>query len=261
MLGKLLKYDFINTGKLLLPLNGLVIVMTLIGAAVNPIFNFRFGFTGTFLTLMLVTYIIALVGIVFLSNFYPAIYYYRNLFSNQGYLTFTLPVSPWATLCSKVIVAFVWSLVNLIITVFSVLFTSGYPRTWQFNFGNQLHDVSINMENTIGYGFTAVVLIAILLIMVSLFSSVMTMFFAITIGQLMTKHKVLGSILAYIGINIVIQVISGIALVPFALTFQDASPNILFNVFGWGSMFLSLALGVLFYFLSGHILKKKVNLD
>ncbi len=41
--------------------------------------------------------------------------FHKNLYSNEGYLMFTLPVKPQMLLASKTIVAFSWIIISFIV--------------------------------------------------------------------------------------------------------------------------------------------------
>lgn len=54
--------------------------------------------------------IFALFALCALMMVFMMVHFYKNLVTDEGYLTFTLPVSPANILCSKLFTAFVWNI-------------------------------------------------------------------------------------------------------------------------------------------------------
>ena len=87
---------------------------------------------------------------------------------------------------------------------------------------------------------------------------------AITIGQLVGKHKILGSIGAYFGINTVMQFVVSACMIPFMFNMAYEETDSVFGVL-MPSYFIMAAvyivLSVVLYFVSEWIIRKKLNLD
>ena len=108
----------------------------------------------------------------------------------------------------------------------------------------------------------------VLLSLISSFSSVLTAYAAISLGQLFAKHKVMASILCYIGFTMLIQIVTSILMIPLP---DPADPvrghagghrhhprslrRNMREVF-FISMAGSLICAVVSYILSGYIMKK-----
>lgn len=263
MLGKLIKHDFVHTTKLLLPLNALVIIVTMIALLLHLIPWDAYPAATGFLGMLIFGYSAVLLGIMACSAFYPLVYYYRNLFTNQGYLTFTLPTSSWAILSSKVIVAFSWALVNLILTLGSLLLVVRPALPEGLDYRYTMEMMNIAMRENIGIGLGGFIALTIVTLLISIFYQALVGFLGITFGQMLMKNKVIGSILGYIIVYSVMQTITSLVFLPFIFSsaHQMASTHEIFVITMLISNGLALVFGVLFYFLSGIILKKKVNLD
>ncbi len=114
MLKKLLKYDWKSVSLLLLILHGILLVYTLIGrlgiafgistpadtlvSSVTTVYGIAAG-------LYILVYVLFIFAIVVATYVYLAIRFQKNLFSDEGYLTHTLPVSPAKLIWSKMLVA------------------------------------------------------------------------------------------------------------------------------------------------------------
>ena len=250
-----MKYDIMNMGKLLLPLNVIVLLMGLTGALLHTTRLFDLENVGPLLGTLIVTYVTGMAVIMVIAYFYPIIYFYRNLFTRQGYLTFTLPVSPWQILLSKTMVGFGWYVVSVITAFLSLWATTGFMRIS----GEFILNLNVYFEREIGMSFNLLNLWLIGITLISLLWSLITAYFCISLGQLFGKHKIIASVGIYIAVYIVMQILLTALFIPFLLSAPGVHRmvSVIFN----GTVIISIVFSVLFYILSGVIMKKKVNLD
>ena len=88
---------------------------------------------------------------------------------------------------------------------------------------------------------------------------------SISIGQMVGKHKVLGSIGAYFAISTVIQMLSCVVFVPMVIfKVSNDTPESVFDIltpsyFGMSVIVLLVSVGL--YFLSEYLIRRKLNLD
>ena len=119
MLGKLLKHDFIAAWKVPVILDAALIVFGIMTAALIQAIPhmdsslsmslFTFSFFGSYYIGIIAANIVTLIFLV--------IRYYRNLYTAEGYLTFTLPVHTDLIVLSKVITGSVWMCLSYFSTV------------------------------------------------------------------------------------------------------------------------------------------------
>ncbi|MEE0775749.1 MAG: hypothetical protein U0M15_01655 [Bacillota bacterium] len=114
MLGKLLKYEFKATGRMLLPLYGAMILAGLVSSFV--INRDAFGATQVIFTMVYVGICVAALVITLLLVIQR---FNKNLLSDEGYLMFTLPVSTDSLIFSKLIVAVCWGIIGTIAGILS----------------------------------------------------------------------------------------------------------------------------------------------
>lgn len=105
--------------------------------------------------------------------------------------------------------------------------------------------------------------------------SILQIFTSISLGQLVRDHRIIASLAFYAALYTIQQIISIVAILPFMITEigKDMSAGI--ETFGMSvstqtggmpiqvylfSIVLSVVFSVVFFFLSNHILKKKLNL-
>ena len=132
MLRKLLKYDFLSVIKFwcIAAITSLGLGL-LAGGCIN-VFNSDRHLPMIVDTSAVILFVIALIGIVafsFLSMILVYVRFYKNLFTDEGYLTFTLPVKISQILNSKIILGWVMSVAALIVTFIDlvVMLAIGIP--------------------------------------------------------------------------------------------------------------------------------------
>lgn len=137
MLKKLYKYDLKSVSLLLLILHAVLIVYSLVGHIgffflkggesfhtfeVSNLWGIAIGF-------YVLGFALFIFAIVIATIVYLAVRIQKNLFSDEGYLTHTLPVKPSQLLWSKVFVIWTWSVIDFICVVISVFTLITYKDT------------------------------------------------------------------------------------------------------------------------------------
>lgn len=293
MLGKLLKHDFKSTVRVLLPLQLVLIGVTILGMIILSLFPFQRPESMLLMGGMIITYTLMVVALSVITQIFLIVFFYRSMFTHQGYLTFTLPATPWSLLHSKAIMGFVWGLINTLLTYLSVLMLIASAVGFA-NFGSAMRelfhgemaytDVIINGVSTVlpisildilGLSLPQLLLYLVALTLISAFYSVAVGYGSVAIGQLYAKHKVAGTVLAYLAIYFVMQIFSGVIAFVAAMrsviqVVQEAPPTAkaAFQTMGqiYSPMFLAILLfqlvvGIGLYVAAGIIMNKKVNLD
>lgn len=112
MLGKLFKYEWRSISKLLLPIHGFVLLFALlsrfyftISGGTDALLNTDSTIIGT-LTMLLIFALVIVISSI-------AIFTY--IYTDQGYLTNTLPVTPSQLLLSKELAALLWLLIDVVV--------------------------------------------------------------------------------------------------------------------------------------------------
>ena len=113
------------TARLVLPLMLLTLGTTLLGsAAMKFLTNISHGgsaydSTGTFLLTIALGLIVAgsifiLVAFVIISSFIVFVRFYKNFFSDEGYLTHTLPIKSSTHMFSKTWSTLLWTIITIL---------------------------------------------------------------------------------------------------------------------------------------------------
>lgn len=271
MLGKLIKYEFKHTTRTMITTFAALVIATLIGSFALYRLNFKTVEDGTFVTtmsiIMVVLYVIVIIGVYCIDFIYLCYHYHKTMYSSQGYLTHTLPVSPASIFGAKILVFFVWMLVSSLLSVFSFLAllqagTNGdllkelRNLTWS-DFSEDVFSIFGMPAGLLLVLFTVISLLGILLYILWITASM-------AIGQLFLKNRTVCSILAAFCFYIINQVVNTLTLVA-----SGYSTNALLNgeltsfmhlIFA-ASITTTLVFIAVLYGICIHINKKKLNLE
>ncbi|MBQ9779706.1 MAG: hypothetical protein IJW00_02055 [Clostridia bacterium] len=222
MLKKLLKYDVRAIWKLWAALS-----VALIGMAVILSFIIRLSIASnlmdetSILSIFLVLgsvfmgfgVVMAWSGILIVTPIMCYIRYFKNFFSDEGYLTFTLPVKRRDLYLSKVVNVFLFNAGNVLVTIIAVLLflliipgTGNNGAIINFEIFVEFWKLIAMIWEAIG-GWMLVYLLGIILLMAvcSLYQIGM-IHLCITVGATVAKkHKVLAALGIYIGVDFILS--------------------------------------------------------
>lgn len=214
MLNKLIKYDFKAMNRYLIPVHIMLLITALLG---RVLFVDRFLKNAESLTSVgeaalvigVLLIVIIFMAAVFGTLALVGIYFYKNLFSDEGYLTQTLPVSRGKLLTSKTITGSLWIFVDETLVTFSVFFLIGgkVMKEIFINHRNEMWEL-MGIPGEVGYGI--IILSIVVLFVVSAIANAATLYLSVVLGQLFSNHRVLGAVVVYFCINTVISIISSI---------------------------------------------------
>lgn len=297
MLGKLLKHEWRATWKLPTALSIFTVIMTLLGALSfkMPMWqkiagnNFDgISFWDLTAIAVLFTYFISIIVCVYAIMIYYAIRFYRNLYTDQGYLMHTLPTTPGNLILSKTIISALWyfaSSLLMVVSMFSLLYV--FMRTlipadaWTevaVAFDGIMPQLNAAFKEYAGISIGFAIFIYMLVMLIGGFSGILLIYMCICIGQLFQKHKVAASIIAYFVVYSIISTVSSIAVLPLSFNMAKGmestilfmeenpisamlAPYAIMMPFLYLSLALTLIQGIICYFVSVYITKHKLNLD
>lgn len=261
MLRRLLKFELKATARTFLPLYLLLFLMAVVNKIFLSINSYDFSIPSGIAMMAYVSIIIAIFVITLIVTIQR---FYKNLLTDEGYLMFTLPASIDAHIISKLLVATLWNILCLVLSIFSVFVLAvepgdfarimlGFSELWSYL---TLHHINV----------AAITTQSIVLIIVSLFGSILNLYVSIAIGHLVTKHRVAGALGAFFGISIIQQI-----LFTTFITFGET--NGFFDQFNtWSNsdltqfiliacIMIGVVLSLIYYFVTRYILKNKLNLE
>ncbi len=266
MVKKLFKYEFIyyfRTLGLFLP------VIPILGIMVRIFRSFKLGEIVTLLTVGssgLLCYLGAMALIV-TTTILGIVRFYKNMYSAEGYLTFTLPVTCTQHILVKLITLVIFELLAFVsIGIGALIALSGEPLVAFFGFMRELFAPIPAIHGT----FYAIELV--LLIAVGIFSTPLLYYTCITIGQTAKKNRILLAVGVYFAYYTIMQVLTTIGMVVLSvstslglldglLVWIESNAHILLHFVFTGITVFSAAICVLYYFVTHRIMSRKLNLE
>lgn len=221
-----------------------------------------------------VAYIVGLLACLSFPFIYGIVRFYKNLFTGEGYLSFTLPVTPFSHIWVKLATAVLMQLTTVLVVLFSfVIITAGDVLTEIWKAGDylltQLYALDVDLATHFPIYFAE---FALVLIVVNA-TQLLLYYTCITVGQLSRKNRILMAVAVYFGYYFVCQILQTIAIVVFALVdnweeilkpvldFGDAHPYAFFHLLLWGAVVLTAVAGVIYFTITHTIISKKLNLE
>jgi len=259
MLRKLMKYEFMATGRIFLPLLGALIVLSLVnGLLGNLNLSIPHGIT-LFLTIILMVSIMVIVYIITIQRFW------QNILSDEGYLMNTLPASCDKLILSKLFVATIWGIVSsfvvfgaiLILAVagFDLLGVRGGFDTVMSQLPFASHELAI------------LVIQFIVMVILSAFANILMMYACMSLSMLFNKYRPIAAFGAFVVIMTVLQIAAAILMLitvnnaQFHEFMMSASTFSGVQVAVWTTTVLVTLMCVVFYIITRFMLKRKLNLQ
>ncbi|MDR1773862.1 MAG: hypothetical protein LBR30_03180 [Clostridioides sp.] len=267
MLGKLIKYEIKSVLRIFLPLYIPIILLSVTLFIDN-------AFVSSISTLLYMVLFVALsvtTFIVIVQRFN------KQLLGDEGYLMFTLPVSSKQIILSKLIVAVLFEILSSLVVVLSfcigMIFISRYFST-DFNEILQMLHSAFNFitGNKTLSGYVALSSI------VSIFSSVLFIYFALSLGQLpiFKGRRILGAIVSGFVVYLIVlilntilnsieianiqQQLAGLPIVDDS-QIKQVYDSISVELFDWLKLLFKFCVAVVYFLGTSYILDHKLNLE
>lgn len=225
--------------------------------------------------LLILTFVLFFTIVTALSTgtyLLTGIRFYKNMFTDEGYLTKTLPVTNGTHLLSKTIAGSIWAIINILfIYLFSyIVIWTPYMKSQvlsekeaileEFGFVGKYADVS----------FSTALAVLLLFSCFGAVSSIIMIYASVALGQLFGSHRVLGAVVAYF----VITTVMSILLVIVVALFGDVSQMLItpssaadeFNFIDYMAEIMKISsiliavFSVGLYGITYYIMDKKINL-
>ena len=204
----LIKHAIKNTWKLLLIANGLIIGMVTLFSLLIKFFPDAFGrtFFGQTIIVTFAALIFAAYAAVIILLIYTVVQNcYKSIFSDEGYLTFTLPININHLIFSRILVNFIYAIFTIICVFFSVIIAELF-------FGANLFVLLYNLISSLLSNplvlISAFVEVAIYII---IYSYVIMLALSMANSTFRQKRKIGMAILFYFLITTVLSVLQSIS--------------------------------------------------
>ena len=255
MFWNLVRYEFKNVNKWYLTLYAAVLVLSaLIGIQTQGFKNLPYQESQSTMLLFLATVSGGLMLTLAISTTFLIIKRFKgSVYDRQGYLTLTLPVSEHYIITAKLVGAFIWSIVSTAVLALSafIILTLTAPDWFASSDLIPFIETHLPQLSLMGVSFLLNTIYGILCI-----------YLAISIGQLFNEYRTALSIVAYIGIQIVVG---------FIELFYRSNPDFYFPSTSGGAdqfqmgiimtILEKVILIAIYYLGTYHILRNKVNLQ
>lgn len=234
MLKKLIKYDFKNTKRFMIPICLLAIVGGIISAALIYTSSEE---TGVFLTLM------GLTGLSVAATIFMINYFRKSLYSTEGYLTHTLPATAQEIVASKMIVAGIWVLLFVLSSFIATVICApgGFINP---NSPSVIIDILLTIYMIFAFSLM-------------LTSFLFAIFSCISFSRLCCKFKGFGTAMLS-GVTCLVLFIIYYVIFIFNM---DSWYFDYIDLFSITSLIISIVFIAIFYAASVHITSKKLNMD
>lgn len=265
MLAKLIKHEWKAVAKLLLIIHIALFGMAVIGKlllSIKPLQE-----VSVLWTMLLFVYIISTIAVGIGTHIFLAVRFYKNMYTDEGYLSFTLPVKPWEHLFAKLFVAITWIIIDLAVILGSVLILNMHK-----GLGGEIEGAMTGLGTTVTFLGMPPVLFGIQLVITGFLSLIMTVlmyYFSISIGQLAKTHKLVASVVTFVVtfnlVRIVTTLIDVVAMVIMTAMGENIESMSGVTAFYGKVMGVTvveiLVLSVIFWCVCNYIMSKKLNLE
>lgn len=265
MLSVLIKYDFKRLWKLTALLCGGVSVATAVIYLLTwwvdsiPYNEYGLNLFETSLYMMIGVLTLAVSVAMWVMLVFIFYYYYKNLMTDEGYLTFTLPTTPGKILLSKFVVSLCCYLL-VTFFVYAGIFVASMVSSYMNDFGGLIGSVE---EDVLSTGEIVEYLLMSVDAIVNGAYTIMAVFLAITIGSCVAKrNKVAASIGFYFLLSFGMNLLETILALILQILSNDSTDYTFLDNLNYGiTIGISAAVTVLYYFLSRRLLTHKLNLQ
>lgn len=257
MLRKLIGYDFMSTWKL----NTLVLGLSMAAAAVGAValaYEDKVTVLGTVAIFSILFAIMAPLSIIILV----AIHYHKKFFSDEAYLTFTLPATPGQHLASKMISGSIWNLISGLVVFVNVIAIVMITVILEMPAVDEGVGEEIVEPLIIESWMVTGILGWIVYMFVGVIAELALLYLSLTIsGNIATKHKGLVGVGIYMLVNSVASTVMSIVEVPVLIGMFAMSTENIFAVLPYIMCVLYLGLGAACLWLNHYFLSRKLNLQ
>lgn len=279
MLRKLIKYDFKALSRYLIVIHAMLLITAVLGRLlfVGRLMSDpgRLSNAGAIATIIgIIIYVILFMTAVFGTMLMIAICFYKNLYSDEGYLTHTLPVTRGQLLISKTVSGSVWMLLDMMMIILS-LFILVLTRPVLDSFSSSWDELLSAMGFPASTGYGKILLAFAVLFIVSAVGNVVLIYVSITIGQLFSNHRVLGAVVVYFVINTIVSIICSIAGTVYSMSsfihaadessfVMMVNDGVIYQVYArlfLFSLVLEIILAIGAYTVTYLLMQKKLNLN
>lgn len=222
MLTKLIKYEFKSVYKTYLPLYGVTLLLAILNKIGTIINKNDFSMPQS---LLITAFAVLMTSIVIVTLVLGVLRFSTNLLKDEGYLMFTLPVARWNLIMSKMISAVIWSVLGIVVGIFSAIIMA-----WDFSSRLFYFDGAFfgQFGDKAGILLLCTILSMAIVMILGIAATYSPIYLAIALGHMSNKNKTAMSFVSYIGIwfawDIVTKLVS--TVIKYTGLFQGFGENL-----------------------------------
>lgn len=275
MLGKVMKHEVADTGKVMLPLALALLGCGLLGTIVLRTLHFDDEFGPLIFAGVYILYVLAGMALTVAALVYLCVRFYKSMFGSESYLTHTLPVSGNVLFHGKLLVAAGWQFINFLL-VFGMAFVMGFALG--YNVGGsgpesmEMKEFVQEFSTVMGFEGTGFVLGIIGFMLLSAFAGLIAVYACMAVGQLFEKHKILAFAVSYVILYLVEQVVATVTMVVTTTSGElvtaaqslESSNTTFMDLYGTmmsSTLVESLIFTIICYLTALYICNKKLNIE
>lgn len=274
MLRKLLKHEFRATGRIMLPVIGILLVTSV---AANLSLRYLMDSRAWFLTmvggLLMMALVVAIIGVCVVSFVLMIQRFYKNLLQDEGYVMLTLPVSIHQHIWSKLIVSSVWFIVTALAVILACCITAfdlTVVKEILWGLGRVFEELR-KVQAYYALNGTAIAVELIVLVFLGLVAMCLQFYAALAAGHSLPSHKMAWSVVWYFGLQFVfqligvcvIQILDQVDFFNWGIFYPEIHLDVMAGIhIGMGLLILGTVIyGAVFYAITTFFLKKRLNLE
>lgn len=266
MFGKLLKYDFRSMWKQFAFIWPAALVLALINRFTLPMVDRGSSFSDITGGLTMLLYIAILMAMFVAAIVFVIQRFYKGLLGDEGYLMHTLPVHPWQLIVSKLTCATALTIASILVAILSIFLILPMNLLDVAQMFRQLVEVLHKLVYYYQANVPLLLVEIIVMALVGLVTGILQLYLAMAVGHLFGHNRIAASVIAYVLINAAISVVTNILGLAVALPYMGQLDRLMedwaaWHIFIWLIILYNVVLGVVFFFTTEHILRKRLNLE
>lgn len=217
---------------------------------------------------------IAVIAFSLMTVIAICVRYYKSFFSDEGYLTFTLPVKRSTLFYSKVLNAVIWQTATIVVIAIAVIIVAVIlPPAESSDIGGAFVLIMEDLPPLPMNGWTVLAVVEIVVFaMLSLLAETLLIYFCITMGSIIAKkQKVILSVGIWYIVNQIVLPIAGVVLVILAMltvtsgmgafpTIREGVGGALISLTLFIADLASVAICTVLTFINIDLIERKLNL-
>lgn len=277
MVKKLFKHEIAYYMRSMLPVYCILGAIAVFGRIIqffeadNTVYN-------TVNIIAILSYVVAIIAVMAMSYVFTITRFYRHLFTSEGYLSFTLPVTPTQHILTKLTTAVITHVASLIVVLISAcIITAGdvlieVCRAIFYVLDKMPALLAAEFQDTTAAQWKAnlwLFFIEFILLLIAAVIYQMLLFYGcITVGQTFHKNRILAAVGVYFGYYLATQAVGTVLVIvsqflpweSLGELFVEA-PILCIHWVMWGAIMLNLVLSVALFVVSHSIIRHKLNLE